>query len=213
MLRVGHNQGATMAEAVYLGALIGVGAALSVGPIFITIVHEAITRGPAAGLKVILGSAVGDLLLLLPAVFASWLITRLQGLALVVGALGGIYFVWLGILAARQGRRLWRGGATHLEASTTHGWSFARGLLGNVLNPLSWVFWLATGTPSMLRLYDRAGWPGLLVFTVVLFGAAMGVAQTRRALTARTLAACQAVAAVVFLALAANLLLSSRLAS
>jgi threonine/homoserine/homoserine lactone efflux protein len=178
-------------------------------------VHVAVIRGFGASLGVILGSAVGDLLLLVPAVVAAWLIAHLVGFAQIIAVLGCVYFVILSVGAAREGVRLWHGDAT--AAGKERGnWSFAQGVLGNLLNPLSWSFWLATGTPTMLRIYDGAAWPGLIVFTAVWFGVAMGVeatvalavAQTRRAVTTRTLAVFEGCAALVFLILAANLLRS-----
>jgi threonine/homoserine/homoserine lactone efflux protein len=48
----------------WLGMLLGVGAALSVGPIFVVIVQQAATSGFPASLRVILGSATADLVLL-----------------------------------------------------------------------------------------------------------------------------------------------------
>ena len=202
-----------MAEAVWLGVLLGVGAALSIGPISLMIVHEALTRGLGSSLRVILGSAVADVVLLLPALLASWLLGGLHGLGPTIALLGAAYFVWLGLLAAREGWRLWRGGS--VAARPPGGWSFARGVLGNLLNPSSWVFWLATGTPTMLRIAERAGWPGVVVFTIVWFGVAMAVeasialvvAQTRKALTAPLLATFECAAAVVFVLLAASLVL------
>src|SRR5215216_4439587 len=70
--------GSFVGEAVGLGVLFGVGAGLAVGPIFVTIVHEALTRGLGASLRVILGSAMADVLLLIPALAASWVFARAE---------------------------------------------------------------------------------------------------------------------------------------
>lgn len=53
-----------MGEIVGMGVLLGVGAALSVGPIFLTILQEAAARGFTASSRIIVGSAVADLILL-----------------------------------------------------------------------------------------------------------------------------------------------------
>jgi threonine/homoserine/homoserine lactone efflux protein len=199
-------------EAVALGVVFGVGAAISVGPIFVTIVHESITRGFGAGLQVIFGSAVGDVLLLVPALAASWLITRVDAASPFVALAGGAYFVFLSAMAARASWRFWRRGG--VSPTTEKGWSFAKGLFGNLLNPLSWGFWLATGTPTMLYVYRLADWSGVAAFTGVWFGVAMAVeglvaavvAQTRKLVGRRTLAVLQAAAALTFLVTAAVLL-------
>ena len=71
-------------EVLWLGMLLGVGAALSVGPIFVVIVQQAATSGFAACFRVILGSATADLVLLVPALAydlgpATWWPARLAG--------------------------------------------------------------------------------------------------------------------------------------
>ena len=200
-----------MTEALALGVLFGVGAGLAVGPIFITIVHESLTRGIGAGLRVILGSAVADVILMLPALAATWLIARVDALSVLVALAGGAYFIYLAIQAVRESRRLWRNAA--VSTTRAAGWAFAKGVVGNLLNPLTWTFWLATGTPTMLRVYRGASWPGLIAFTATWFIVAMAietlvaaaVAQTRRVMSHRALAGVQAVSAVTFFAVAATL--------
>jgi threonine/homoserine/homoserine lactone efflux protein len=201
-------------EAVGLGLLFGMGAGLTVGPIFITIVHEALTRGLAAALRVIVGSAVADVLLLIPAVAASWAIARIESLTGVIALAGAAYFVFLSAAALRDSRRMWRSG--DLKAPRSGGWAFGKGVLGNLLNPLSWTFWLATGTPTMVRVYQRAEWPGLVVFTAVWFGVAMAVEATvalfivraRRVIGPRQLAVLQAAGALAFAGVAILLLVN-----
>ena len=94
-----------MSEVLWLGMLLGVGAALSVGPIFVVIVQQAATSGFAASFRVILGSATADLVLLLPALAFAWLLlgqhlnpAQLAGGALVVAG------VVLAQLAAARAR-------------------------------------------------------------------------------------------------------------
>ena len=64
-------------EVLWLGMLLGVGAALSVGPIFVVIIQQAATSGFGAAFRVILGSATADLVLLLPALAFAWIIRSL----------------------------------------------------------------------------------------------------------------------------------------
>lgn len=203
-----------MNEALWLGVVFGVGAGLSVGPVFVTIVHEAIARGFGAASKVILGSATADLVLIVPALLASWLLARVDAAAGIVALVGAAYFAYLSLEAGRGSWRLWRGHVPRAEA-TVPGLAFWKGALGNLLNPLSWGFWLATGTPTMLRALGAAGWPGLTLFTVTWFVVAMaieavvaGVAVgTRRALSARYLAVVNAASCGTFALIAVSLVL------
>lgn len=203
-----------MRDAFLLGLLFGIGAALAVGPIFVTIIQEAATRGFSSSFRVILGSATADLLLLAPALALSWLIARVSAASSWVGAGGALFFIYLGVGAGRDAWRFWSGGA---ELPGSSGWSFWKGVLGNLLNPLTWTFWLATGTPTMLHAYDRAGWAGLALFTTTWFITASGleaiialaVVRSRRLVGPRGLALFNGFAATMFIVLAGSLLLSS----
>src|SRR5215217_483684 len=166
---------------LWLGMLLGVGAALSVGPIFVVIVQQAATSGFPASLRVILGSATADLVLLVLA--------------------------WQ---AARDALALWRGGR---QLAPDGRWAFWKGVAGNLANPLTWTFWLATGTPAMLAARRAGGMAGLALFTATWFLVASGleavialaVARSHRLVGSRGQAWFTAVSAVAFLCLAATL--------
>lgn len=200
-----------MGEALWLGLLLGIGAAFSVGPIFVTIVQEAATRGFGSSFRVILGSATADAILLIPALAFSWVIASIAAASLWVGLLGAAFFIYLGVEAARDARRLWRAPTPPAAAG---GWSFWKGVIGNLANPLTWTFWLATGTPTMLHSFKVGGWMGLALFTLVWFVVASGleallalvVARSQRMIGARGQAFFTSCSAVMFLALAGSLI-------
>ncbi|MCO6009511.1 LysE family transporter [Actinoallomurus purpureus] len=195
-----------MGEVIWLGVLLGVGAALSVGPIFVTILNEAATRGFGAAFRVILGSATADVILLLPALAFAWVIAAIAQAAFWVGLVGAAFFLWLAVGALRDAVRLWRAET----APTAEGWAFWKGVVGNLANPLTWTFWLATGTPAMLRAKHLAGSAGLAVFTVTWFVVASGleavialaVARSGRRIGHRGQGAFTGLSAAVFVALA-----------
>jgi threonine/homoserine/homoserine lactone efflux protein len=199
-----------MTEVLWLGVLLGVGAALSVGPIFVIIVQQAVTAGFAASLRVILGSAAADLLLLVPALAFAWLLRSLERGALWVGAVGALFLLGLALQAARDAWRLWRGVRRRLQDG---GLAFWKGVAGNLANPLTWTFWLATGTPAMLAANQAAGVAGLAAFTATWFLVASGlealialaVARSRRLVGPRGQACFTAASALAFVALAATL--------
>ncbi len=202
-----------MTEAFWLGLALGTTAALSVGPIFLTIVAQAANRGLGAAARVILGSAAADLVLIVPALSATWLLTRLSGARTWVGLAGGAVFVLLGLAAAGRALREWTRPDPPWRGSAWHFW---QGLTGNLANPLTWTFWLATGTPTMLRADLAAGPAGVAVFTVTWFVVACSVegmvaavaASTGRILTGRGRAGLSAVSALLFLGIAASLVRS-----
>jgi threonine/homoserine/homoserine lactone efflux protein len=197
-------------EVLWLGLLLGVGSALAVGPIFVVIVHQAATSGFAASFRVILGSATADLLLLLPALAFTWVLRSVEQGALWVGAVGAVFLCWLAWQAARDAVALWRQERL-LEVSDR--WAFWKGVAGNLANPLTWTFWLATGTPAMLAAQRAGGTAGLVAFTVVWFLVASGleavialaVARSGRRVGPRGQAWLTGVSAVAFLCLAVTL--------
>lgn len=160
-----------MIEVLWLGVLLGAGAAVSVGPIFVTILGEAATRGFGPAFRVILGSATADVILLLPALAFAWVIAAVARAEFWVGLAGAAFFIFLAVQAVREAWRLWHDGPGPEPA----GWAFCKGVTANLVNPLTWTFWLATGTPTMLRAQHLAGRAGLAVFTVTWFVVASGL--------------------------------------
>lgn len=199
-----------MAEILWLGVLLGAGAALSVGPIFVTIVNEAAVRGFGPAFRVILGSATADVILLLPALAFASLIAAVAHATFWVGLIGAVFFTFLAVQAIRDAWRLWRDG----RRERARGWAFWKGVTANLANPLSWTFWLATGTPTMMRAQHLAGRTGLVAFTVTWFAVASGleavialaVARTGRLVGGRGQGAFTGLSAVLFAALAALML-------
>ncbi len=195
---------------LWLGMLLGVGAALSVGPIFVVIVQQAATSGFPASLRVILGSATADLVLLVPALAFAWVIRSLERAALWVGTVGALFLLWLAWQAARDALRLWR---EDRRLGVDGRWAFWKGVAGNLSNPLTWTFWLVTGTPALLAAQRAAGLAGVAAFCVSWFVVAsgletviaLGVARSGRLVGARGQAWFTAASAVAFLCLAATL--------
>jgi threonine/homoserine/homoserine lactone efflux protein len=200
-----------MGEIVWLGVLLGAGAALSVGPIFVTILNEAAIRGFGAAFRVILGSATADVILLLPALAFAWVIAAVAQAAFWVALIGAVFFACLAVQALREARRLWREG----QSPQARGWAFWKGVTANLANPLTWTFWLATGTPTMMRAQHLAGRTGMAVFTVTWFAVASGleavialaVARSGRRIGRRGQGAFTGLSAVLFAALAGMMLL------
>ena len=197
-------------EVLWLGMLLGVGAAMSVGPIFVVIIQQAATSGFGAALRVILGSATADLVLLLPALAFAYIIRAVDRGALWVGTVGALFLLYLAWQAGRDAVALWR---RHRRLEADGRWAFWKGVAGNLANPLTWTFWLATGTPAMLAAQRAGGTAGLVAFTAVWFLVASGleavialaVARSHRLVGSRGQAWLTAASAVAFLCLAVTL--------
>jgi threonine/homoserine/homoserine lactone efflux protein len=197
-------------EVLWLGMLLGVGAALSVGPIFVVILQQAATSGFGAAFRVILGSATADLVLLLPALAFAYIIQALDRGSLWAGAVGALFLLYLAWQAVRDAVALWR---SNRQLEVSHRWAFWKGVAGNLANPLTWTFWLATGTPAMLAAQNAGGTAGLVLFTVTWFVVASGleavialaVARSGRRVGPRGQAWLTGISAVAFVCLALTL--------
>ncbi|MGE5135553.1 MAG: LysE family translocator [Gemmatimonadota bacterium] len=210
-----------LSQIVWPALILGAAAALSVGPIFVTILQSALTSGFPAGMRVIMGSALADLILVVPALAFTWLVAGLARAALWTGLAGAVFLCALAVQASYQARRLWRREAMITPVT---GWALGRGLLGNLTSPATWSFWIAVGTPTMLHAERAGGASGLVLFLVIWFVTAAGleaalalaVARSRHRVGARGLAVLNASAAAFFLVLAVLLVardVAPRLAS
>jgi threonine/homoserine/homoserine lactone efflux protein len=194
-------------QIVWPALVLGAAAALAVGPIFVTILQSAVTGGFPAGIRVIMGSALADLMLVVPALAFTWLVAGLARAALWTGLIGAVFLAALAVQAARESRRLWR--RERVIAPVT-GWALGKGLLGNLTSPATWSFWIAVGTPTMLHAERAGGAAGLMLFLVTWFATALGieaalalaVARSRHRVGPRGLAVLNAGAAALFVMLA-----------
>ena len=196
-----------ISQIVWPALVLGAAAALSVGPIFVTILQSAATSGFPAGIRIILGSALADLVLVVPALAFTWLVASLARAALWTGLAGAVFLCVLAVQAARESRRMWRREALITPVA---GWALRKGLLGNLASPATWSFWIAVGTPTMLHAERAGGAGGLVLFLVTWFatasgieaGLALAVARSRHRVGPRGLAVLNAGAAIFFAVLA-----------
>ncbi|HEY8601517.1 MAG TPA: LysE family transporter [Thermomicrobiales bacterium] len=200
-----------MLELAWLGIALGASAALAIGPIFAAIVHESIARGFGAGLRVSLGASVVDLAFLVPALLFAQALDLMSNAAFWIGLLGALVFLHRSGVAFRDAHRFWRATSA---GSRSAGSSFYLGIVGNLMNPLTWGFWLATGVPALLRARQIGAWGGVALLVIIWFGTllilevllALLVTRTGRALGGRGQACCSVGVALLFLALAGTFL-------
>ncbi len=196
-----------ISQIVWPALVLGAAAALSVGPIFVTILQSAAASGFPAGMRVIMGSALADLILVVPALAFTWLVAALARAALWTGLAGAAFLCFLALQAAREARRLWQ---REVTITPVAGWALRKGLLGNLTSPATWSFWIAVGTPTMLHARQAGGSRGLVLFLAVWFLTASGieaamafaVARSRHRVGPRGLAVLNLGAASFFLVLA-----------
>ena len=174
-------------------------------------VEESVIRGFKSGFQVIVGSAVADLIMLIPALLASWFLTRVSSASFFIGLVGASYFIYLGVCSLKDARRMLtvRQPATYNTARAL--W---KGMIGNVMNPATWTFWIATGTPTILRAYETSGLLGFVCFMLAWFITASGIetliaytaSKTKTRIGARGLSGFMVISAMMFFGIATLLI-------
>ena len=202
------------------GVLLGLGAAVPIGPVNVQIARRALRGGFAAGFALGLGAVTVDVFY---AVLTSVGIEKVARVRLVEWSLriGGILLLsYLGVMSLRGERDAWRtdpltpgtGEASKTDAAR----SYITGLLMTLLNPMTLAFWfvavpiLATpggrGAGANLALVCAGVFAGTIGW-VIFFAGALALAGRYR--KNWWLAAADAVGGAALLVFAAAALLSS----
>lgn len=161
-----------MLDTLAAGAVLGLTAGLSPGPLLALVVAQALRHGMAEGAKAALSPLVTDL----PIIVVSLLVlAQAQGHASVLGAvsLAGAAVV------ARLGWSSLRSKPLAMDPAAAAPRSLRQGVLVNLLSPHPYLFWITVGAPAMLKGWAEspAAAAGFLaLFYAGLVGAKLGAA-------------------------------------
>lgn len=126
------------------GALFGVTAGFSPGPLLTLVISQTLRHGIREGAKVAMVPLVTDFPLIIVSAF---LLTRLPDYRTPLGILslcGGLFVLYLSYGSFRTG-----GISTSVLPDEPR--SFRKGVMVNALNPHFYVFWLTVGAPIVVR--------------------------------------------------------------
>jgi threonine/homoserine/homoserine lactone efflux protein len=168
------------------GALLGLVAGLSPGPMLVLVIAETLRYDISAGLKVSAAPLITDVPIILLSLF---IFSRLSGFRLVLGLIsltGGFFLLYLASESLRcpgmETRRI-------QEASR----SLQKAVAVNFLNPNPYLFWFSVGAPLTAKAWDGGAFPVIAFlgsFYLFLVGSKMGLAiavgRSRRSLQGRT---------------------------
>lgn len=162
---------ATIVTAFVLGCFAG----LVPGPYTTMVAGTGLEKGFRAAVKLAFAPLVTDIP---PLLVTALVLESLEGTALrVLGAAGGTVIGLVGVRFLRRHRpdrsvlesleRGERSAEAGLEGAQSA--TFGHVVLGTLLSPAPWIFWLVVGSPLMLRSWNRSPLEGVL-FVVILFG-------------------------------------------
>lgn len=142
--------GTSLSMRYYLatGALLGLGAGLSPGPLLTLVISESLRRGAAAGIRVALAPLVSDVPIIILVLLGLGRVAPAGMLPGILALAGGSLVIWMGVGELRST------GAVAVEGRP-QAHPFRRGVLVNVLSPYPYLFWLGVGGPILLKAWGH----------------------------------------------------------
>jgi len=126
------------------GALLGVSAGFSPGPLFALVLSQTLRHGIKEGCKVALSPLVTDLPLIILSTLLLRQLVDFKPLLGCVSLLGALFLMQMAYGTFRCGLS-----GPAFEGSTPQ--SLGRGILVNLLSPHPYLFWLSVGAPTILK--------------------------------------------------------------
>lgn len=131
-------------EFLLSGIVLGLAAGLSPGPLIALIVSETLKYGRKEGINVAVSPLMSDsLIIIFTVVVLSTIVTN----SVILGAislLGACFLIYLGMANLRARVK-------EPEGSPLRRNAFLKGVITNLLNPSTYVFWLTIGSPMILE--------------------------------------------------------------
>ena len=148
----------TLATFKYLtmGALLGLTAGISPGPLLTLVLTETLKHNKAAGIKIAISPLFTDLPIVLISLFVFSKLSQFNTVLGFISIVGAVFLVYLGreTIKAKQ---------LNIETSSSGSESLKKGIITNMLSPHPYLFWLTVGSPLAVKAFD------LSLLAVILF--------------------------------------------
>lgn len=174
-----------MIEFLSLGALLGLSAGFSPGPLLTLVISETLRYDIKAGVKVALAPIITDLPIILITYLILAKLSHFQGVLGIISLVGGVLVFYLGVTSLRT-----RGVEIAIQEEESR--SLTKAILTNLLSPHPYLFWFSVGAPTLTKALNQhaiaplaflGGFYGLLVGSKILI--ALFVARSKSFLTGR----------------------------
>jgi threonine/homoserine/homoserine lactone efflux protein len=144
------------AQIVVMGALFGLSAGISPGPLLTLVITETLKHNRKEGIRIAIAPLITDLPIILVTALIFSGLSQYNIMLGIISILGGIYFAWLGYETITT-KELTVTGSGSVPAS------LKKGITANFLNPNPYMFWLTAGIPSAWKAY------AISIPTVILY--------------------------------------------
>jgi len=134
------------------------------GPVFVVVVSQSLKKGAKAGPLIVLGHFIIEALIIAAVLLGlDALLSSIQATT-IISYIGGVVFLLMGLFLVNESRNI-RGNVVS-ESNTklaSHG-LIAAGFLSSGSNPQFFLWWLATGIPTIAVALSSAGAVGFIAF-------------------------------------------------
>lgn len=130
------------------GALLGLGAGFSPGPLLALVISETLRRGVAAGIRVALAPLVTDLPIIALVVLGLGHLVHDSMLPGVLAVIGGMLVIYMGVGELRKTEEV-------VVEVRPESHPLRRGILVNALSPYPYLFWLGVGGPMIFKAWGQ----------------------------------------------------------
>lgn len=155
-----------------MGALFGLTAGISPGPLLTLVITETLKHNKKEGIRVAVAPLVTDLPIIIATFFIFSKLSRFNIVLGIISILGGIFFAYLGYETIKTKD-------LDLEDRNLKSRSLRKGITANFLNPNPYIFWLTVGIPTAFKAYEISVFTTILyflLFYIMLIGSKIAVA-------------------------------------
>ena len=155
-----------------MGAVFGLTAGISPGPLLTLVISETLRHNRREGIKIAIAPLITDIPIVL---LSFYILSRMASFEIVLGVIsivGGIFIAYLGFDSLRS-----RGIKIDLQKLRPK--SIRKGIIVNMLSPHPYLFWLMVGAPVTLRAYQASPMVAIVFiasFYLMLVGSKISIA-------------------------------------
>ncbi len=156
-----------------MGAVFGLTAGISPGPLLTLVISETLRHNKTEGVKIAIAPLITDIPIVLLTIF---ILSKMASFDMVIGIisiLGGIFIAYLGYDSIRSK-------GIEIEIQNLKLKSIRKGIIVNILGPHPYIFWLMVGAPITIRAYQAspaAAFAFIIAFYVLLVGSKISIAM------------------------------------
>ena len=156
-----------------MGAVFGLTAGISPGPLLTLVISETLRHNKAEGVKIAVAPLITDIPIVLLTIF---MLSKMASSDIVLGVisiLGGIFIAYLGYDSIKSK-------GIEIDIQNLKLKSIRKGIIVNILSPHPYIFWLMVGAPITIKAYQAsllAAFAFIISFYVLLVGSKISIAM------------------------------------